>query len=141
VSAVVGVVLGAWYMLWAVERVFFGPSREPPRSHSGDSHGAHGAHGHHAAHDAADRCDLQWHEAAALLPLAVFVVWIGVMPQVFLRPAAPAIEQSARAAREAFADQMGLVPEPPAAGSTTPLFRPRRPRHDHIARNLQTSGS
>ena len=30
--AVVGVVLGAWYMLWAVQRVFFGPSREPPRS-------------------------------------------------------------------------------------------------------------
>jgi NADH-quinone oxidoreductase subunit M len=118
VSAVVGVVLGAWYMLWAVERVFFGPSREPPRSHSGDGHGAHGAHGAHAAHDTADRCDLQWHEAAALLPLAVFVVWIGVMPQVFLQPAAPAIEQSARAAREAFADRMGLVPEPPVAGST-----------------------
>jgi len=30
-AAVVGVVLGAWYMLWAVERVFFGGSREPPR--------------------------------------------------------------------------------------------------------------
>ena len=27
---VVGVVLGAWYMLWAVERVFFGASRLPP---------------------------------------------------------------------------------------------------------------
>ncbi|MFM8986689.1 MAG: NuoM family protein, partial [Planctomycetia bacterium] len=34
--AVGGVVLGAWYMLWAVERVFFGPSREPPR---GTAHG------------------------------------------------------------------------------------------------------
>jgi NADH-quinone oxidoreductase subunit M len=126
VSAVVGVVLGAWYMLWAVERVFFGPSREPPRSHAGDSHGAHGAH------DATDRCDLQWHEAAALLPLAVFVVWIGVIPQVFLRPAAPAIEQAARAAREAFADRMSLVPEPPAAGSTIAAthstFPPPAPR-------------
>ena len=30
VAAVVGVVLGAWYRLWAVERVFFGASRQPP---------------------------------------------------------------------------------------------------------------
>lgn len=29
VLAVFGVVLGAWYMLWLVERVFFGPLREP----------------------------------------------------------------------------------------------------------------
>jgi NADH-quinone oxidoreductase subunit M len=116
VSAVVGVVLGAWYMLWAVERVFFGPSREPPRSHSTDGHGSH-AH-HHGAHDDVDRCDLRWHEAAALLPLAVFVVWIGVMPQAFLSPAAPAIEQSARAAREAFAGRMNLPPQDHAAGSS-----------------------
>ncbi|MFM8284290.1 MAG: NuoM family protein, partial [Planctomycetaceae bacterium] len=42
---VAGVVLGAWYMLWAVERVLFGPSREPPRH--GDHDHAHG-HGHGA---------------------------------------------------------------------------------------------
>ena len=29
VLAVFGVVLGAWYMLWLVQRVFFGPLREP----------------------------------------------------------------------------------------------------------------
>ena len=29
VLAVSGVVLGAWYMLWLVQRVFFGPLREP----------------------------------------------------------------------------------------------------------------
>ena len=27
--AVFGVVLGAWYMLWLVQRTFFGPLREP----------------------------------------------------------------------------------------------------------------
>ena len=29
VLAVLGVVLGAWYMLWLVQRVLFGPLREP----------------------------------------------------------------------------------------------------------------
>ncbi len=127
VSAVVGVVLGAWYMLWAVERVFFGPSREPPRGHASGSHSAdgHGSHGHH--HDDTDRCDLRWHEAAALLPLAVFVIWIGIMPQVFLRPAAPAIEQSARAAREAFADRMTLLPQATASESIIAASPPSLP--------------
>jgi len=82
---VAGVVLGAWYMLWAVERVFFGPSREPPRSghgHGGAAHGSGNAHatsqaphghGHGAGHDhghgheaaAGERLDLRWHEVAA----------------------------------------------------------------------------
>ncbi|NBW95893.1 MAG: NADH-quinone oxidoreductase subunit M, partial [Planctomycetia bacterium] len=74
--AVAGVVLGAWYMLWAVERVLFGPSREPPAG--GGSHG-HDNHGH--AESTAD-VDLEWHELAALLPLAVFVLWIGLVPAV-----------------------------------------------------------
>jgi NADH-quinone oxidoreductase subunit M len=108
VSAVVGVVLGAWYMLWAVERVFFGGSREPPRGHGHAAHDDHGGHGH--GPDETDRCDLRWHEIAALLPLAVFVVWIGVAPQAFLRPAAPAIEASARAARAAFTARMDAIP-------------------------------
>ena len=32
-----GVVLGAWYMLWLVQRVFFGPLREPERPATGES--------------------------------------------------------------------------------------------------------
>jgi NADH-quinone oxidoreductase subunit M len=96
VTAVVGVVLGAWYMLWAVERVFFGPSREPPRG----GHGSHDDHGH------ADRCDLTWHELVALAPLAVFVLWIGLTPATFLRPAAPAIRAATQASADAFAARM-----------------------------------
>jgi len=117
VTAVVGVVLGAWYMLWAVERVFFGPSREPPRAghdahgHSSHGHAAH-AHGHdghghgHGSHDAADRCDLKWHEFVALAPLAVFVLWIGLTPGMFLAPAAPAIRAATQASADAFALRM-----------------------------------
>ncbi|MEX0711845.1 MAG: NADH-quinone oxidoreductase subunit M [Pirellulales bacterium] len=68
VLAVFGVVLGAWYMLWLVERVFFGPLREPQQEH------------------AAVVRDLSAREVLALAPLAVFVFWIGLVPQHFLKP-------------------------------------------------------
>ncbi len=68
VLALSGVVLGAWYMLWLVARVFFGPLREP------------GGHSHHAVRDLSAR------EIAALAPLVVLIFWIGLFPQHFLRP-------------------------------------------------------
>jgi NADH-quinone oxidoreductase subunit M len=113
VSAVAGVVLGAWYMLWAVERVFFGGSKEPP---SGAAHAAHGqAHdaGHGHGHDSAggDRCDLRWYEVAALLPLAVFVLWIGLAPAAFLKPPAALLRSATREATASFDERMR-----PAAG-------------------------
>ena len=66
VLALVGVVLGAWYMLYLVQRVFFGPLKEPHDEHS------------------AAPLDLSLREAAALAPLAVLAVWIGIWPQFFL---------------------------------------------------------
>src|SRR3569623_1744239 len=66
VAAVFGVVLGAWYMLWLVERVFF---RKLFVSTNHD-------------HDAPIR-DMSLREAAALVPLLVFVFWFGVAPQHF----------------------------------------------------------
>lgn len=76
VLAVLGVVLGAWYMLWLVQRVFFGPV-------------------HEASHTAADAPiqDLSLREMAALVPLAVFVFWIGIQPQFFLERMAPDLER------------------------------------------------
>jgi NADH-quinone oxidoreductase subunit M len=96
--AVVGVVLGAWYMLWAVQRVFFGPSREPPR---------HAAHGHD---EAGDRLDIRWHEFVALAPLAAFVLWIGLVPQTFLAPVSAAVRSSTDNAAAAFAASMAAEP-------------------------------
>jgi NADH-quinone oxidoreductase subunit M len=74
VLAVSGVVLGAWYMLWLVQRVFFGPLKEP-----------HAA-GHHEV------SDLSFREIIALAPLAVFVVWIGIRPGDFLSRMQPTLE-------------------------------------------------
>jgi len=93
VIAVSGVVLGAWYMLWLVQRVFFGPLKEPSgherHSDAGEAapHTAHVA----AAHDGAGPADLRPREILALVPLVVFVVWIGVQPQFFLRRMAPTL--------------------------------------------------
>jgi NADH-quinone oxidoreductase subunit M len=98
VLAVVGVVLGAWYMLWAVQRVFFGPSREPPR---------HAAHGHD---EAGERLDIRWHEFVALAPLAVFALWIGLVPQTFLAPVSAAVRGSTDNAAAAFAASMAAEP-------------------------------
>ena len=67
VLAVLGVVLGAWYMLWLVQRVFFGPLKEPARSA-----------------DEPPIRDLSAREVCALAPLCVFVFWIGLAPGYFL---------------------------------------------------------
>ena len=79
VLAVTGVVLGAWYMLWLVQRVFFGPLKEPA---------------HHASNGSADDetvTDMTWREFFALAPLAVFIVWIGVQPSLFLSRMEPTL--------------------------------------------------
>lgn len=76
VAAVSGVVLGAWYMLWLVQRVFFGPLREPHDTHAPQ----------HAVHD------LSLREAAALVPLVVLMVWIGVAPKLFLNRMSPVLD-------------------------------------------------
>ena len=67
VLAVTGVILGAWYMLWLVQRVFFGPLREPID----------------AEHELAVS-DLNFREIAALAPLAFLALWIGLCPNFFL---------------------------------------------------------
>lgn len=83
VLAVSGVVLGAWYMLWLVERVFFGPLKEP--------HGA--GHGE-------EESDLSLREILALAPLALFVVWIGLRPNDFLSRMGPSLEAARRPAAQ-----------------------------------------
>ena len=82
VLAVTGVVLGAWYMLWWVQRVFFGPLREPRTE------------GTHVT-------DLSPREIAALIPLAILVVWIGVYPKFFLDRMAPSLQAATAAAGRA----------------------------------------
>jgi NADH-quinone oxidoreductase subunit M len=60
-----GMVLGAWYLLTMVQRVFFGTLREPS------------SHGHPAF-------DLSGREVATLAPIACFCLFLGVYPQPVL---------------------------------------------------------
>jgi NADH-quinone oxidoreductase subunit M len=102
VLAVSGVVLGAWYMLYLVQRVFFGPLREPAhhRSHSSSEHQqTHGGHkadvAHHHDGDAPlspGPSDMNRREILALAPLLVFIVWIGVYPKYFLDVIGPSVD-------------------------------------------------
>ena len=73
-----GIILGAWYTLWLVQRTFFGRLREPIL----EGHGDHHAPG-----------DLNFREIAALAPILVLIVWIGVDPQFFIRRMEPSISR------------------------------------------------
>jgi NADH-quinone oxidoreductase subunit M len=71
-----GIILGAWYMLWLVQRTFFGRLREPVLEGHGDHH---------------PPGDLNAREIAALAPILVLIVWIGIDPQFFIRRMEPSI--------------------------------------------------
>ena len=64
--AVVGVVLGAVYMLWAVKRVFFGAPGPLIESHPGDE------------------LEITSREILILAPLVVLIFWMGILPAHFL---------------------------------------------------------
>ena len=79
VLAVSGVVLGAWYMLWLVQRVFFGPLREPSRDDR---------------HDQPPVRDLSVREVDGPgRRWSVFIVWIGLQPRFFLDRMAPTLDR------------------------------------------------
>jgi NADH-quinone oxidoreductase subunit M len=85
VLAATGMILGAYYLLWMLQSVLFGPLREP-------HHGS--GHGHGGDHDDAAIRPVGWHEIAGLTPLMVLIVVIGVYPRPFferLRPSVAAI--------------------------------------------------
>jgi NADH-quinone oxidoreductase subunit M len=58
-----GIVLGAWYLLTMLKRVFFGPVKEPEHEGPGPVR------------------DLNGRELAALVPIAALCVFLGVYPQ------------------------------------------------------------
>jgi NADH-quinone oxidoreductase subunit M len=109
VASVFGVVLGAWYMLYLVERVFFGPLREP-------------AHDPHRA----EVRDLSLREVAALAPLVVFVFWIGLDPQYFLSRMQPALAPMSADALQALEHRPSLAQPAWAERSTVFPQEPTR---------------
>lgn len=76
VIGALGVVLGAWYTLWMLQRGFFGPLREPDRP-------------------GVEIRDLRLREAVILAPLMALCLWIGVYPQPLLDLIRPDVERVA----------------------------------------------
>ncbi len=100
VIASLGMILGAYYLLVMLQKVVFGPLKEPTgHGHHDDGHG----HGHeHAAIR-----PIGWHEIAGLTPLMVLIVLIGIYPKPFLDriqpPLVPIVKQFEKAQPNAVA--------------------------------------
>jgi NADH-quinone oxidoreductase subunit M len=125
-----GIILGAWYMLWLVERTFFGKLREPvPEDHG------HAEADHAAAHPGHSLpCDLNRREIFALAPLVVMIVWIGVYPQFFIRRMEPSINQVVRQLGAGY--QRLSQDERPFVDSTVPAAREQSNRNADFAGRL-----
>lgn len=146
VLGVFGVILGAWYMLWLYQRVFFGPLKEPAdhgahghdtvghEAHHAADHGhahghAHDTHAHHDAHGHDDHGhgqtalppssvrDMNAREFWALAPLVVLVFWIGIKPQTFLAPMQADINNVSRVVEAAYASHTWPSSETPVAAA------------------------
>ena len=97
--ALLGVILGAVYMLWAVKRVFFGAPGPLILAHGGahggggghDAHAAHGGgHGAHGgghggdAHAGSGELEIRVREFLTLTPFIILIFWMGLFPSDFL---------------------------------------------------------
>jgi NADH-quinone oxidoreductase subunit M len=71
-----GIILGALYMLHMVAKVIFGPLKHPTADHGEPGH----------AHHDGPKPDLNGREVAILVPLALAVVFLGVVPNTVLSP-------------------------------------------------------
>ena len=78
VFAALGVILGAVYMLLMTARVIWGPLKTPDLGHG---HGDHAVPG-----------DLNRREIAILVPIALAIVALGVMPNAILKTILPAVQ-------------------------------------------------
>ena len=107
ILATSGMILGAYYLFVMLQRVLFGPLKEPGHEHHDDHH-------HHAQTATAPPVrPVQWHEIAGLAPLMVLIVAIGVFPgPIFerIRPPLRALAASLEAARERAESQDSLQP-------------------------------
>ena len=72
VVAATGVIFAAVYMLWMFQRVMFGKLTNPANQ---------------------SLRDLSKREIAVLVPIVIFIVWIGVYPSTFLKTSAASTKQ------------------------------------------------
>ena len=73
-------ILAALYLLWMYQRFVFGQPNGAK---------AHASHGHEHAIETRDTAhkisDLSWRELVAVVPIVIFMFWIGLQPMNFLK--------------------------------------------------------
>jgi NADH-quinone oxidoreductase subunit M len=79
--AALGVIMAAVYMLYMFQKMFLGPAGSITKEHS--------------------LRDLNWREIAILVPLLVFIFWIGLYPKPFFALMAPAVDKLVAAVQAA----------------------------------------
>jgi NADH-quinone oxidoreductase subunit M len=84
-----GVIFAAVYLLWSYQRVFFGKLENPENQ---------------------KLIDLSGREIAVLVPVIVFIVWIGFYPNTFLEKSAAASKQIVQQVENA---RLGQIPKTP----------------------------
>jgi len=88
VLAASGVVLGAIYMLWMYQRVFFGQAKN---GHGAAKHGDGGAEHENGGHGPLK--DLNLREIVVFLPILAMIFFMGVYPKPFLSRMEPAVNK------------------------------------------------
>jgi NADH-quinone oxidoreductase subunit M len=101
VAAATGVILSATYMLWMFQRVNYGPVTNEAN---------------------ADLPDLRPREWAVLVPIVALIMLMGVLPNLFLRPMAPAVDRLIEQVRSGAPEQIRALQAP--GGRPLPPLQP-----------------
>jgi NADH-quinone oxidoreductase subunit M len=89
--AVIGIVLGAAYMLWLYQRTMFGPITNPKNE---------------------KLADLNWRELATLVPLVIWAFWIGLYPKPYFRVLEQPVAQIVQRVRPDYYARRALPAQP-----------------------------